>query len=416
MIRKTDVLIIGAGQAGLAMSHCLTGRGIDHVVLDRGAVGQRWRAERWASLHLLTPNWMTRLPGWRYEGADPDGYMHKDEVVGMLNRYARSFAAPVEEFTDVEGICRTADGFCVVTRTDLWTARSVVVATGACDRPAVPGFADEVARDIEQVTTATYVHPGQLDKGGVLVVGASATGVQLAEEIHLSGRPVTLAAGGHVRLPRRYRGRDILDWLDRSDVLAERRDPSVADARALSQPSLQLVGSSPPRDIDLMSLSRLGVTVIGRVESIGGNIVHLADNLPADILAAEARRERTLSRIDAFIHSSGDAAPEREAHAPLTMPVSAGLRGLDLRSAGIRTIVWATGFRRSYPWLQLPVFDAAGEILQTGGITPCPGLYTLGLPFMRRRNSTFIDGVGQDAIEIAVEIARHLERTSRAAA
>ncbi|SFC22970.1 flavin-containing monooxygenase [Tropicimonas isoalkanivorans] len=224
MIRKTDVLIIGAGQAGLAMSRCLADRGIDHVLLERGAVGQRWRAERWASLHLLTPNWMTRLPGWHYEGADPEGFMHKDHVVGMLNRYARSFAAPVEEFAAVESVRRSGRGFLVETQTGCWAARAVVIATGACDRPAVPHFSQTVAPGISQVTTADYVHADQLAPGGVLVVGASATGVQLAEEIHRSGRPVTLAAGAHVRLPRQYRGRDILEWLDRCGVLAEARD------------------------------------------------------------------------------------------------------------------------------------------------------------------------------------------------
>ncbi|PRY26399.1 putative flavoprotein involved in K+ transport [Aliiruegeria haliotis] len=416
MTRKTDVLIIGAGQAGLAMSHCLTGQGIEHVVLDRGAVGQRWRAERWASLHLLTPNWMTRLPGWQYRGPDPEGFMHKDEVVGMLNRYSRSFAAPIREFSAVESLCRTTDGFRVTTQAETWIARSVVVATGACDRPAVPAFAGGVARDITQVTPGDYVHPGQLEQGGVLVVGASATGIQLAEEIHLSGRPVTLAAGAHARLPRRYRGRDVLDWLDRCGVLSEARNPSVPNHRALTQPSLQLIGSTPARDLDLMTLARLGITITGRVDGIGGNTVRISDSLPADMLAAEDRRIRTLARIDDHIHSTGATAPVSADAAPLTMPVSASLRAIDLRAAGIRTILWATGYRRSYPWLQLPVFDPSGEILQSGGITPCPGLYTLGLPFMRRRNSTFIDGVGQDAIEITTEIARHLDITCRAVA
>ncbi|WP_068111115.1 flavin-containing monooxygenase [Tropicimonas marinistellae] len=416
MTRKTDVLIIGAGQAGLAMSHSLSVRGIDHVILDRGAVGQRWRAERWASLHLLTPNWMTRLPGWHYRGNDPGGFMHKDEVVGMLNRYARSFSAPVEEFSGVESVCRTPEGFNVRTKSGDWTARSVVIATGACDRPAVPGFARDVASDIAQVTTATYVHPGQLDPGGVLVVGASATGVQLADEIHQSGRPVTLAAGAHVRLPRRYRGRDILEWLDRCGVLSEARDPSVPSDRALTQPSLQLVGSSPPRDIDLMTLAKLGVTVTGRLRGIDGANARFDDNLQTDVLAAETRRERTLARIDNFIRTTGAAALPAERAALLSLPNSADTRGLDLRASGIRTIVWATGFRRTYPWLQVPVLDASGEITQSGGITECPGLYTLGLPFMRRRNSTFIDGVGQDAIEISAEIARHLDGNSRAAA
>lgn len=416
MTRKTDVLIIGAGQAGLALSRHLTDRDVDHVILDRGAVGQRWRAERWASLHLLTPNWMTRLPGWQYRGDDPHGFMHKDEVVGMLNRYARSFDAPVEEFTNVERLRQAPTGYRVRTSNGSWLARSVVIATGACDRPAIPGFASAIAPEITQVSTREYVHPRQLERGGVLVVGGSATGVQLAEEIHLAGRPVTLAVGAHVRLPRHYRGRDVLDWLDRCGMLSEERNPDVPAHKALSQPSLQLVGSAPPRDIDLPSLARLGVKCVGRVVGVDGTRIGLDDNLAADIAASELRRRRTLERIEAFIRFSGDSAePARKDDVPV-MPDGAALRELDLAAMGIRTIVWATGFRRSYPWLDIPVLDRNGEILQSGGITPCAGLYTLGLPFMRRRNSTFIDGVGRDADDIAKHITRHLNRSVRAAA
>ncbi|RYH11388.1 NAD(P)/FAD-dependent oxidoreductase [Tropicimonas sp. IMCC6043] len=416
MTRNTDVLIIGAGQAGLAMSRCLTDRGIDHVVLDRGAIGQRWRAERWASLHLLTPNWMTRLPGWQYDGRDPEGFMHKDELIGMLSRYARSFTAPVEEFAAVRSLRETARGYMVATQNGTWTARSVVIATGACDRPAVPGFARAASGGLTQVTTADYVHPAQLPNGGVLVVGASATGVQLAEEIHRSGRPVTLAAGSHTRLPRRYRGRDILAWLDRCGSLTEARDPSVPGAQALRQPSLQLVGSTPPRDIDLMTLARLGVRVTGRLAGLDGTAAHFAGTLAADMAAAETRRNRTLARVDAFINSYGIVASPPVPAEPAVAPNRAGDTALDLRARGIRSIVWATGFRRDYPWLKVPVLDRHGEILQSGGVTPCPGLFTLGLPFMRRRNSTFIDGVGQDAIEIGALIAQHLDRSGRAAA
>lgn len=416
MARKTDVLIIGAGQAGLALSRHLTDLDIDHVILDRGAVGQRWRAERWASLQLLTPNWMTRLPGWRYDGDDPQGFMHKDQVVGMLGRYARSFDAPVAEFTEVESLRQTPTGYRIRTSNGIYVARSVVIATGACDRPAVPGFAASISPAIAQVTTRDYIHPRQLEPGGVLVVGGSATGVQLAEEIHLAGRPVTLAAGAHVRLPRRYRGRDILDWFDRCGMLSEARDPAVPAHKALSQPSLQLIGSDPPRDINLRSLSRLGVRCVGRVVGADGNRVGLGGTLAADVAEGELRRKRTLERVDTFIRVNSDQAePAPQEDAPF-IPQDAALRELDLAAMDIRTILWATGFRRSYPWLDIPVLDRTGEIIQCGGITPCAGLYTLGLPFMRRRNSTFIDGAGQDAADIATHILRHLDNSAHAAA
>ena len=415
MALRTDVVIIGAGQAGLAMSRCLTDFGIDHIVIDRGAVGQRWRAERWASLRLLTPNWMTRLPGGGYDGADPEGFMHKDEVVGFLNRYARSFDAPVREYVTVLDVSRADEGFRVETSEGCYLSRSVVVATGACDRPAVPGFAKDLSPSIAQVTTKTYVHPDMLEEGGVLVVGASATGVQLAEEIHMSGRPVTLAVGSHVRLPRRYRGRDIMHWLDASGLLGEQRDPAIEPERVLRQPSLQLVGGLPARDIGLVSLARIGVRLTGRVEAGQENRLGLCDGLAFEVARADARGDRLLDRIDNHIESNALSAPDAERSVALNFNPSA-VDQLDLSAAGIGTIVWATGFRRDYPWLRVPVLGADGEIQQHGGVTTEPGLYTLGLPFMRRRNSTFIDGVGDDARDLSLHIAAFLGETRALAA
>jgi putative flavoprotein involved in K+ transport len=413
--RKTDALIIGAGQAGLAMSRCLSNYGIEHIVLDRGAVAQRWRAERWTSLRLLTPNWMTRLPGSGYDGADPEGFMHKDEVVGFLNRYARSFDAPVREYVSVSEVVRTDDGYRVETSEGRFLARSVVLATGACDRPAVPGFAKNLSPCVTQVTTSSYMHADALEEGGVLVVGASATGVQLAEEIHLSGRPVTLAVGSHVRLPRQYRGRDIMQWLDASGLLNESRDPDIAPERILRQPSLQLVGSVPARNIGLASLARLGVRLTARVEDGQGTKLRLRDNLAPEIRRAEARGDRLLDRIDSYIERNALEAGAPERPPEIDAGDCSGTQ-LDLSDLGIRTVVWATGFRRDYRWLRVPVLNSAGEIRQNGGITPEAGLYTLGLPFMRRRNSTFIDGVGADARDLSFHLADFLGQTRDLAA
>lgn len=403
----TDTIVIGAGQAGLAMSRCLSGYGIDHVVLDRGAIADRWRTERWASLRLLTPNWMTRLPGFDYAGPDPCGFMHKDEVTAMLRQYARSFRAPVREFTTVISVSKTADGFRVVTDGPTYAARSVVIATGACDTPKVPGWAKALPVAINQVTTNSYVHPGQLDEGKVLVIGGSATGVQLAEEIHRSGRPVTLACGSHVCVPRRYRGRDIMRWMDMCGLLSEPRDPRIPAARAMAQPSLQLVGSRRPRTIGLGPLAEIGVRCVSRVDGIDGATVSLSGDLATEMARAKTRCDRILGRIDAMIDEQGHAACSAD---PIRMTGIQGdePRTLDLARDGIRTILWATGFRRTYPWLDLPVLDAAGELRQHGGLTAVPGLYALGLPFMRRRNSTFIDGVGADARDLAVHLSAHL--------
>ena len=407
MPTATDVIVIGAGQAGLAMSHCLSGLGIEHLVLDRGAIAERWRNERWASLRLLTPNWMTRLPGYRYSGPNPTGFMARDEVTAFLTQYARHSSAPVREYCGVRSVTRTSERFLVETENGCFCARSVVVATGACDLPNVPDWAAGLSPAIRQVTTRDYLHPGDLEPGGVLVIGGSATGVQLAEEIQRSGRPVTVAMGSHVPLPRRYRGRDIMRWMDLSGILSEARDPDAPSERVMRQPSLQLLGARPSRDIGMKSMIAAGIRVVGRVAGADGSLVRLSDGLAGEVARGAARRNRVLDRIDAFIEANGVVARHGTRPSLPDVPGSEA-ETLDLSAEGIRTVLWATGFRRSYPWLHLPALGADGELIQTGGITPVPGLYALGLPFMRRRNSTFIDGVGADAQDLSRHLAAHL--------
>ena len=416
MAQRIDVLIIGAGQAGLAMSRCLLETGIDHVLIERGDVGERWRSERWNSLRLLTPNWMTRLPGYSYAGNDPDGFMRRAEVVRFLETYRSSFDAPVVARTSVLDVSRDGDGYRVTTDRGVWTARGVVVATGACDQPCVPALASDLPHDIEQVVPERYCRPDDLPAGGVLVVGASATGIQLADEIHRSGRPVTIAAGRHVRVPRSYRGRDIMAWLDACGFLDERRSPD-ADSRQLNrQPSLQLVGHPDRRCLDLPRLAEAGVRVVGHAVGAVGNRVAIAPDLTQECAAAEDRRRKLLTRIDAFIDETGLDAPDDPLVWAQPDKIVSNITRLDLRVAGIRTVVWATGYRRTYPWLRIPVLDVAGEIRNTGGVSPSPGLFVLGLPFMRRRSSTFIDGVGRDAEELSSEVARHLKHIPEKAA
>ena len=407
-MRRADTVVVGGGQAGLAMSRCLVERGIDHVVLERGRVGERWRSERWDSLRLLTPRWQARLPGWSYRGPDADGFMTRTEVVEYLDAYARSFAAPVETGVSVTAVERDgAAGFHVTTDRGTWQAATVVVATGHCDRPAVPAFAADLPGDVVQVVPARYRRPQELPAGGVLVVGASATGVQLAAEIHASGRPVTIAVGRHARMPRNYRGRDILRWMDAAGVLADEASAVGDLGAARRQPSLQLVGTPAHRTLDLGVLQDMGVRLVGRAQAARDGRVLLAADLAESLSSADARLARLLARIDEHIRRTGGG------EVPAAEPVRAILappppEAIDLRAAGIRTVLWATGYRRSYPWLQVPVLDAKGEIRHEGGVTPVPGLYVLGLQFLRRRSSSWIDGVGHDARALAIHLARRL--------
>jgi putative flavoprotein involved in K+ transport len=411
-MQHAECVVIGAGQAGLAMSRCLTDRGVNHVVLERGRVAERWRSERWSSLRLLTPNWQSRLPGLHYDGADPDGYMTMPEVVAYFERYANSFAAPVRCGAEVRSVSRAADGFRVATTVGDWLTTTVVIATGYADRPAIPDLAARVPDGIVHLVPTAYRTPEQLPAGGVLVVGASASGIQLADELNRAGRAVTIAAGHHTRLPRRYRGRDIMWWLDRMGVLDETVDQVYDVEISREQPSLQLVGHPDHVTIDLATLQAHGVRVVGRLVDVHAGVARFADDLVATTAAADIKLASLLHRIDAFIAVQGLAADVAGHFEPHCLRFVDAATDMNLVRDGIRTVLWATGFRREYSWLKLPVLDGRGEIRHSGGVTPLSGLYVIGLHFLRRRNSSFIDGVGADAVALSEHLAGYVRHAS----
>jgi len=409
-MHSVDTVIIGAGQAGLAVSHCLTARGLDHVVLERGRVAERWRSERWDSMRLLSPNWMTRLPGWSYRGADPDGFMTASEVVAYLDGYGAASSAPVEEHSSVLAVVPDGAGFRVATDRDTWMASDVVIATGWCDQPAVPLIANAMAGAIHQVAPRDYRNPAGLPDGGVLVVGASATGVQLAAELRTGGREVVLAVGRHTRLPRRYRGMDVLWWLERMGNLDRTIDEVGDPVVARHQPSLQLAGRADGCSLDLATLQDTGVRLAGRVAGIDGIGVAFADDLAVTTALADARLRRVLADIDEHIETTGLRAEVLDPDPPEPVRPKSAPEQLDLRRSGIRTVIWATGHRREYPWLHVPVLDGRGEIGQRRGVTSWPGLYVLGQRFQHFRSSDFIDGVGRDATFVADHIVGRCSR------
>ena len=406
---RTTTVVIGAGQAGLAMSRCLFEAAIDHVVLERGQLAQRWRSQSWDSLRLLTPNWMTRLPGFQYDGRDPDGFMSARELITFFERYATTWQPPLIAGTVVDAVDSCGDGFRVVTSGGTWIADSVVVATGYCDRPLVPTIGGRLHRSVAQIAPSDYRRPEQLPPGGVLVVGASASGVQLADEIRRSGRAVTLAVGHHTRLPRQYRGRDIMWWLDRLGMLTRTMD--AATGARHRRPSLQLVGRRDRASVDLATLHAQGVRLVGRLVDLDERHARFADDLTASAAAADVKMADTLTRIDEYIARTGIDTPPREPFEP-TWPLAIGAPdALHLTRERIQTVVWATGYRRAYRWLHVPVLDERGEISHVGGVTRAAGLYVLGFNFQRRLNSSFIDGVGADARAIADLIARSVGAT-----
>jgi len=411
---RTDTVIVGAGQAGLAMSRCLAERSIDHVVLERGEVANSWRKERWDSLRLLTPNWQSRLPGYGYEGDEPDGYRTMPETIGFIERYAQVIDAPVRIETAVSSIRARDSGYEVATSEGEWHCRAVVLATGACNIPRVPSVAADLPPTLATLTPDRYRNPEQLESGGVMVVGASATGTQIAEEIHRSGRPVTLSVGEHIRAPRVYRGRDIEWWMDAAGVLDERYDEVDDIVRARNVPSLQLAGSTSRRMVDLNGLDALGVKLVGRLAAIANGKAQFAGSLRNLCAMSDLKMNRLLNTIDEWA-TEHDLDGEVEAphrFEPTRVDASPPL-ALDFAERGIRTVLWATGFHPDYSWLDVPVLDRKGRVRHDGGVVDAPGMYLMGMPFLRKRKSSLIDGAGDDARDLSAHLASYLDGRPR---
>ena len=412
-MQSTDVAIVGAGQAGLAMSACLSRLGIDHLLFERGTIAERWKSTTWDSLAMLTPNWMNALPHGPAAGGAADGFMSRDQLVRYLEDYASQNEAPVLAGTEVLSVTSAGGSYRVLTSRGEWTARALVIATGQCDLPALPAPA-RAAGGFFSLHSSQYRREVELPAGGVLVVGGSSSGVQIADELIRAGRDVVLSVGRHTSLPRRYRGQDIFVWLARMGILSQRSSEVPDLAAAMRQPSLQLAGRPAGGDVDLATLQRKGVRLAGRLSDCGEGNVVFADDLGETVAAAALKRKRLLASIDAFIDPAAEApacpkdAPEPEC--------SGALKSLSLARENIGTVIWATGYRRHFPWLHLPVLTAEGEIRHRDGITAAAGVYALGYRLLRKRDSNFIGGVGTDAVALSNHVAGYLRHTGRKAA
>ena len=383
------------------------------MVLERGEVANSWRRERWDSLRLLTPNWQSRLPGYRYDGTDPDGYMTTGEVIEFISRFAIVSAAPVRPHTTVTSVRPTDAGYHIATNNGELRVPCRRAGERRLQSPERAGASSGHPASIPCVTTFDYRNPDTLPEGGVLVVGASATGVQLADEIHRSGRPVTLSVGEHVRLPRTYRGRDVLWWMDASGVWNQRYDEMDDLARARGLPSPQLVGTPDRTTLDLNALSANGVGLVGRLAAVRDGRALFSGGLRNQFALADLKMDRLLDTFDAWARTNGNEydVPPPERFEPTRVPASSRLR-LDLRSGEIRSIVWATGFRPDYSWLDVPVLNQKGYLQHDGGVVDAPGMYALGLPVLRRRKSSFIYGAEDDARDVVEHLAGYLAGTT----
>jgi len=409
--RSVTVVVIGGGHNGLSMSRQLSTRGVDHVVLERGEVANSWRTQRWDSFTLLTPNWQTRLPGSVYDGDDPDGFMNAGEIASFIADYGEAVSAPLHTGVEVTATSASAGGYEVTTTDGAWRCRCVVLASGGSSVPNIPAIADGVPAPLEHIDPLTYRGPDDLPDGGVLVVGAGATGIQLAEEIHESGRPVTMSVGEHVRMPRTYRGHDIQYWMEAIGRLDERYDEVDEIRRARKVASPQLVGTPDRRTVDLNHLTDLGVALRGRLGMVRDGVALFSGGLRNHCSLADLKLGRLLTEIDGWIDTHDIEAPDDQRPDPTRVDSGAPLT-LDLGSGEVAAVVWATGFRPDFSWLDVDVFDADGHLRHDGGVVEAAGIYFLGGSFLRRRRSSFIHGAPADTADLADHLVSYLAVTA----
>lgn len=403
-------VIIGAGHNGLAMSHTLSKQGIDHVVLEKGDVGNSWRKERWDSLKLLTPDWQCQLPGYRPVTEGNHNYLTCAEFVRYLEEYQSHLGAPIEHGVEVLEVSPNLEGFCVSTNRGVWHCRTLVVASGAFQKPSIPSLAKDLPRHIEQFTSLSYKRPQQLKDGPVLVVGASATGLQLANEIQDSGRQVTLSVGEHLRLPRRYRGKDVFWWLDKAGVSDELTFDSSDLTRLKNLPSPQLIGDASMSIYDLNYAQSCGVQLAGRLAGIANGKLQFSGGLENLARLADLKMQRLLKRFDEAAESLGRQGCQfspKETYQPTEVKPEPPLQ---LPLNRFKTIIWACGLKPDYHWLKIPTLDRKGRLQQTAGVCHYPGLYCLGLPFMRTRKSGLIHGAKDDTAFVGAAIKNYLSQ------
>lgn len=401
MTESVDVAIVGAGQAGLSVSWFLTRAGVDHVVLDGGRVGETWRSRRWDSFCLVTPNWSVKLPGGAYSGPDPDGFMPLAELVDHLQSWATSFGAPVRGDCMVSTLKAAQEGgFELSIPSGTLSARRVVVASGAFQRAHQPAASVAIPAGVRQLLAEDYRNPAALLPGAVLVIGSGQTGCQLAEELHLAGRKVFLACGRCPWVPRRLAGRDIVWWMIESGFMDRTPDqlPSPA-ARLLGNP--QATGHGGGHDLHYRTLHAAGVGLLGRFAGAEDSTLHFTDDLAASVDFGDARWADLRKFIDAYCDAHGEAVPDYDIPPPFRIKARTEL---DMVKEGISTVIWTAGFRPDYRWVEFPVFDDMGFPIQTDGRTSMPGLYFVGVHWLRKAKSSILYGIGEDAEVVAGQI------------
>lgn len=407
--RHLPAVVVGGGQAGLSMSWHLVRAGVEHVVLERGTACHDWADRRWDAFTLVTPNWQCQLPGYAYDGEDPDGFMTRDQVVAWLRRYPATFGAPLHEGVTVTALREApGGGFALTTTAGALTADQVVVATGGYHQPLLPAVSQRLPDDVVQLHSAQYRSPQALPDGAVLVVGSGQSGAQVAEDLHLAGREVHLALGSAPRVARRYRGRDCVAWLHDMGVYDVGIEAHAGGLSKRESTNHYVTGRGGGRDIDLRAFARDGMHLHGRLESVRAAALRFAPTTAASLDAADAVAESIKDDIDRWIARQGIDAPAEARYVPVWRPPSPEeeVVDLDLHAAGVASVVWAVGFRADFRWVQVGVFDGTGAPTHRRGVTAVPGLSFLGLPWLHTWGSGRFAGVARDAEHLAEHVVR----------
>lgn len=406
--RHFPVVVVGGGQAGLAVSYCLKQKGIEHIVFEKEAIAHSWASKRWDTFCLVTPNWQCQLPGYAYAGDDPHGFMHRDEIVQYVRDYAQFFNPPVEEGVAVKKIRQSSAAFEIETSVGECTADQIVIAIGGYHRPNIPRMAEKLPNNVVQLHSSTYKRAADLPDGGVLVVGTGQSGCQIAEDLHLAGRQVHLCVGGAPRSPRKYRGKDVVDWLDRLGYYDLSIDKHPQKESVRTKTNHYVTGRGGGREIDLRQFALEGMRLYGKLNRVAlgsdETTLFFNDDLQQNLDYADSVAESIKGTIDKYIEEAQIEAPVEPPYQPVWQPQDIP-ESIELSAANISSIIWSTGYHTDFSWIEVPAFDGKGYPTHRRGVTSVDGLYFLGLPWLYTWGSGRFSGIARDAAYLADCIA-----------
>lgn len=410
MKKHYSAIVVGGGQAGLSISYCLKNKSIDHIVLEKNYIGYSWQEKRWDTFCLVTPNWQCTLPGYHYPGNNPNGFMAKEAIVEYIKDYARSFNPPIKEGVEVLSVKKNPSQglFELTTSIGNYTANQVVIATGSYHQPKIPRMAERLAKEIVQLHSSDYKNPESLPEGEVLVVGSGQSGCQIAEDLHLAGRKVHLCVGSAPRSPRQYRGKDVVDWLDRLGYydlsIDEHSDPESVRKKT----NHYLTGRDGGHEIDLRAFAKEGMQLYGTLKEIEGDRLEFKPNLKQNLDRADEVAQSIKKTIDEYIAKKEIPAPTEPPYHPVWQP-STEVTELDYKQANITSVIWCIGYQTDFNWVKVPVFDGLGYPSHDRGVTSVTGLYFLGLPWLYTWGSGRFSGIARDAQYLSDYIANKMK-------